>query len=353
MFPSSDSSGGNGCKGDCTDPTIGLDYNERRLVDNGFTYNDNTVNAIDFHTPFPLISTQIGKTNTVTVKAYDNIGPHGIRLVQFGLGAPEINSPLNNAEVIIEVWTTYSGIDVEQIVITDPYNLIENSSVVAHTDIVDCRENNSVDQKCIQVTMQYVYREAPIYNTMLVDVMDINRRVQTTAFNDGVEVLGESMNSADTMHVGFASNQITHPEKSGAIDLTQTDRVQKLWVDSYGYVWQGDESKMTLISDIPFERFEDSVSKFHEYNDRQNSNFAHYKQLQIEKARETFDKLVFYKQIQNDDLTDYVAHTIDYTITKRADSPILQKAIQDEKIRATELLEQILAKTHRIHMMED
>ena len=63
-----------GCAGDCTSPTIGLDTYQARMVDGGFSYNGNTVDVLTHHTPFPLISAQIGKTNTVIVKVYDEYG---------------------------------------------------------------------------------------------------------------------------------------------------------------------------------------------------------------------------------------------------------------------------------------
>jgi len=103
-----------GCWGDCTSPTMGLDKYETRMVDGGFSYNRNTVDVITHHTPFPLISAQIGQTNTVTVKVYDEYGAQGIRLVQFGLGLPEIGSPLDNAEAIIGIWLEYGGNNVEK-----------------------------------------------------------------------------------------------------------------------------------------------------------------------------------------------------------------------------------------------
>jgi hypothetical protein len=329
--------GGGGCDGDCTPPTIGLDKNGVRLVDNGFSYNNNAVDAILFHTPFPLISAQIGNTNTVSIKAWENSGPQGITLTQIGLGVPEIGSPLNDAEVIVEIWT--SNTEVEEIVITDPHNLIENSSVSAQTDIVNCRADS--DAQCLDVTLNYMYREAPLYNVMSVEVMDMSRNVQSTTFNDGVEVLGDSMNPADTINVLPKAPQ-NYPQTSGTVLLTQIDRAEQMWVDPYGYLWQGDKSKMTLISEIPFVRFNDSESEFTGYSSRLNSNFVMYKEEQIEKAQMAFDYLTYYKQIQGDDLTGYVGKTFDNVKLERADDVTLQQSIVDEQIRAAVIFEKIL-----------
>jgi len=337
------SSGSNnyGCWGDCTSPTIGLDKYEKRMVDGGFSYNGNAVDAIAFHTPFPLITAQIGQTNTVTVKIYDEYGTQGVKLVQFALGLPEIGAPLDNAEAIIGIWLESGGINVEKVSITDKRNLIENSSVKTQTEIVDCREG-SADQ-CILVTMKYKYREASIYNVMRVNVMDNYRNLQTSTFNDGVEVLGESMNPADTMNIIPVTLQ-QYPQKRGLVELIQIDRSEKLWTDPYGYIWQGDESKMVLLSIIlPKEQDNDPKSVWSGYNDRINSNFVMYKQEQIVKAQEIFDEIVLYIDIQEDDLSNYVAETMNYgTVRDRANDSVLQQALIDEANRAELVLEEIL-----------
>jgi len=338
-----------GCAGDCTSPTIGLDKYGIRSVDGGFSYNSNTVDVIAHHTPFPLISAQIGKTNTVVVKVYDEYGTQGLRLVQFGLGLPEIGSPLGNAEAIIAIWYEYGGNNIDKVTITDKHNLIENSSVTTQTKIVDCREG-SADQ-CTQLTMKYMYREASIYNVMRVNVMDSNRNLQTSTFNDGVEVLGESMNPADKLNIIPVTLQ-QYPQKRGLVELTQIDRSEKLWTDPYGYIWQGDQSKMVLLSTIPLkEPDNDPISVFHGYNDRINSNFASYKQEQIDKAQEIFD--ILYMEIQVDDPTDYVAETNNFTYKNRINDSVLQQALIDEANRAELVLEELLSKTHRVNMVND
>jgi len=338
------SSGGSnnfGCWGDCTSPTIGLDKYETRMVDSGFSYNGNAVDVIDFHTPFPLITAQIGQTNTVTVKIYDEYGTQGVRLVQFALGLPEIGAPLDNAEAIIGIWLESGGNNVEKVSITDKRNLIENSSVKTQTEIVDCREGSAV--QCIQVTMKYKYREASIYNVMRINVMDNYKNLQTSTFNDGVKVLGESMNPADITTTQVPN--ILYPQQRGLVELTNIDRGEKLWIDPYGYVWQGDDSKMVLLSIIPLkEQDNDPKSVWSGYNDRINSNFAMYKQEQIDKAQEIFDTL--FVEIQGDDLTDYVAETNNFTYKNTIDDSVLQQALIDEENRAELVLKELLSKTH-------
>jgi len=46
-------SGGGGCSGDCTPPTLGIDKQGFRNVENGFTINGNSYNVAHYHQTIP------------------------------------------------------------------------------------------------------------------------------------------------------------------------------------------------------------------------------------------------------------------------------------------------------------
>ncbi len=52
-------SGGDGCDGDCQAPTLGVNNDGRRLVENGFTYNGKQIDVERFFTPYPLIKVNV------------------------------------------------------------------------------------------------------------------------------------------------------------------------------------------------------------------------------------------------------------------------------------------------------
>lgn len=337
-------SGGSGCA-DCIAPTLGLNENFQRVVDNGFSYNNNSVQVGNWHTSFPLINATVGEINTVEIIVYENQGTRNLKMVQFGLGGHYIGQSLSTFEGIIEVPlfinSTSNSLETDEITIHDKDNLIENSSVIATASIVSC---GALD--CVKVLLEYSYREATINNMMLVNVWDNPRNSQNFYFNDGVKVIGESLNPTNTMDIIPVTLQ-NYPQKRGLVELTQIDRGEKLWVDPYGYIWQGDSSKIVLISTISPQPRDDPKSVWSGYNDRLNSNFASYKQEQIEKAQKTIDTL--YINIQGDDLTDYVAETIHFEITDRVDDGILQQRMINETNRAEMYLEELLS-THRVHL---
>ena len=275
-------SGGSGCSGDCTYPTIGLDKYHNRLVDNGFSYNDNVVNVIPFHTPYPLITTETHKINNLTIKAWDNTT---IRLIQFGLGMPEIGKSTSDAEILIEAWFEPYTSNIQEIKITDPKDLLKHPLVALESKMVDCREGN--DEQCLELTLNYVYDNIPKYNIVKVDVMDFARNVQSTTFNDGIDIVGTIFeDNPRTMMV--VNPPSSHPEKH-QVEISKVSNTNDLWIDKYGYHWIGDESKIQLVDDIPFVRHLDKGSNFGN-QDRYNSNFEKILQYEKQRAEKTLEK---------------------------------------------------------------
>jgi len=226
--------GGGSCA-DCTPPTLGMNLQYNRVVDNGFSYNGNSVQVEKWYTPFPLINATVGETNTVEIIVYENQGISNMKVVQFGLGVTEIGQPINNVEVLIEVWLetfgTNTDIAVEKIIINDKDNLIENSTVVAVVDVVKCT-TDSQNEACIKVTLQYSYREPTINNVMLVNVRDKPRNAQNFYFNEGIQVIGESMNP--TPFVILNNKKTSQQTEDLTLTLFRMDKIKDIWIDGKG-----------------------------------------------------------------------------------------------------------------------
>jgi len=158
-------------------------------------------------------------------------------LVQFGLGAEGIGVPLNDVEVLIEVWLdiTSNNFAIQEIIINDKDNLIESSTVSAVIDRVKCQVD-SQNETCLKVTLQYSYREATINNIMLVSVTDKPGNTQNFYFNDGVKVVGESMNAAP--YVILSNKKTNQQTEDLTLTLTRTDKVNHIWIDQNGIEYQ-------------------------------------------------------------------------------------------------------------------
>jgi len=223
----------NGGCADCIPPTIGLDTNYNRVVENGFSYNNNPVNVVRWHTPFPLINATVGETNSVEIIVYENGGTHNMKRVQFGLGGQELGQPLSTFEVIIEVplFKNYTSgyMETDELTITDKDNLIENSSVTATSNIISCGATTS---SCLKITLQYSYREATLNNMMVVNVVDKPGNSQNFYFNHGIAVLGDSVNISPT--IILFEKHLNQQTTDLWVNYTRTDKVKDIWIDQNG-----------------------------------------------------------------------------------------------------------------------
>ena len=198
---------------------------------------------------------------------------------------PEIGKPTNDAEILIEAWFEPYTSNIQEIKITDPKDLLKYPLVALKSKMVDCREGN--DEQCLELTLNYVYDNIPKYNIIKIDVMDFARNVQSTTFNDGIQIFGTVFDDdPNTMMVNPPSN---HPEKY-QVEISKVSNTNDLWIDKYGYHWMGDESKIQLVEDIQFVRHSDKQSNFGNY-DRYNSNFEKTLQYEKQRAEETFEEL--------------------------------------------------------------
>ena len=236
--------GSGGCDGDCTPPTFGNDKHGKQIVQDGFSYNGNKADVTDYHTEFPLITVKTHFTNTVTLKVYENNGVDRIKWVQFGLGMLEVGSPLNHAQTLVTIYL--DDAKVESIEKQEKYFLVDIIDV--NTSVVDC---GYVEEECLQVSMNYIYRDKPKYNVMAINAMDTSRNSQTNFMNDGVLVIGDSMNIPLETSTTSGNGGAFYHQRAGAVELTLVDYKTDLWQDSYGYLWKMTKYGPQIIDTVP------------------------------------------------------------------------------------------------------
>ena len=234
---------GGGCD-DCTPPTLGINSHGERLVDGGFSYNGKMVDAALFHTEFPLINATIGEINVIKIKIYENGGVQNIQNIQFGLGVIEVGKPLSLSEVIILVGLHHNGTAVKLIDITDEENLIDHNSVNATVNTTKCKPE-SYKEDCLLVNLQYSYTEAPKYNVMLVTPMDDKRNTWNFYFNDGIRVIGESLNPPPTYNIHVKK---TSQAFDNWLTLIRTDKINDVWTDKKGIQYQHNNNNFDRIT---------------------------------------------------------------------------------------------------------
>jgi len=308
-----------GCS-DCEPPTLGLDSNYKRIVDNGFTYNGLSVNAERFFTPYPLITANIGESNTAVFKIYENNGIQNIKHFSFAFGLAR-DDVISNSKAMIELDIDYDG--TETVTVTDPNNALDNVQVT--TDVVECAPGSTA--QCLEVTINHMFRAPLDFNIVATDVWDQKRNAWQNYFNHGIEVVGDSINPP-AEYDGTNKGQIYH--------LTETSRTTALdefgnnWTFQYG-IWMMDYIQQEKIQDAPTDVFT-----------RNHSDFTQYKDSQIDNAIK--ELLVLCPTCLDEsykDFDDSFSYEVPDILEKLHDPTVQQKLILESE-RAQEIMDYLL-----------
>lgn len=235
-----------GCS-DCAYPTNGKDKYGTVKVEKGFGIDGNIVDVTGYHTEFPLITLNVGQEYLFQTTIYENRGLKNMRTVQFAFGVSEVGSPMNNAEALA-VLHFEMGMNIEKIEYKDTDNLIDKDTVRVTTEPVKCKENSN-NESCILVKLYITFREAPINQIVAVNMYDFGRNSHTSYFDDGIELVGESLNESSTDKIFVkTSSQI----KGIWLELVRTDKVNNIWTGNNGIEYSknsyGNYNKLSLES---------------------------------------------------------------------------------------------------------
>jgi len=230
---------GGGSSGSMVPPTLGLDMNQKRIVDGGFSFNGNPVDVEQFYTPYPLITTPVGQNNTVKLKIYENRGPDNIAHVglSYGLGKGEI---FNEGRATIEYDKTFDGI--ESVTIFDPKHVLGSVNVTTATTNCSILSNDI----CLEVTFDHIFRESLDNNMVATNIWDFQRNGFQNYFNHGIHIVGESMNPPEE-YSGIYHGHIYHLTETGP--NTAIDDDGNTW--TFDKIWNHDYIKpVNVDSDI-------------------------------------------------------------------------------------------------------
>jgi hypothetical protein len=210
-------------------PTLGIDNQQKRIVEDGFSFNGNPVNVERFYTPYPLITTEVGKLNTIKLKIYEDKGPDNITHVglSYGLGKGEI---FNQGKATIEYDKSFDGI--ETVTLFDPNDVFGIVNVT--TTNTECSPTNNAP--CLEVTFEHEFRDTLEFNMVATNIWDFQRNGWQNYFNHGVEIIGESMNPPKVysgIHKGHVY-KLTETGKNTAVDKNGNNwTFDKIWNRDY------------------------------------------------------------------------------------------------------------------------
>lgn len=274
--------GDGGCSGDCTKPTFYKTPDEILVVKNGFVFNNNATDVINYHVPYDLIIVNTNQTYNMKLKAYES---NGMMWFQLGFGVPEIGSPLNDAESIATFYLNWDDTlnRVEQV---DKHTLVDitNSTV----SMADCGYTSS---QCYELSVDYIYRDQQKNNVVYIQACDMARNCVTHYINDGILIEGESLNTPLISSVIAAKGGPFYPLKEGLTELSRVDYKTDAWQDEYGYMWTSDNYKsFRMVDTVPVPIKE--PQEMWNVMTRGNSNFDAMIQAEIVRAQLVLDYMV-------------------------------------------------------------
>lgn len=216
-------------------PTLGLDQNQKRIVDGGFSFNDNPIDVLQYYTPYPLITTPVGQNNTIKLKIYEEKGLDNIAHVglSYGLGKGEI---FNEGRATIEYDRTFDG--KETVTLFDPKHVL--GSVNVTTSDVRCGDNGNA--VCREFAFHHIFREPLEYNMVATNIWDLDLNGWQNYFNHGIQIVGDSMNPPEE-YSGIYKGHIYHLTEAGK--NTAVDDEGNNW--TFAKTWNRDYIKPVTV----------------------------------------------------------------------------------------------------------
>ncbi|KAF6243352.1 hypothetical protein C6988_03670 [Nitrosopumilus sp. b1] len=314
--------GGGDCSKDCTHPTLGVDYDGKRWVEDGFVYNGRATDVEYFFTPYPLLKVNVGEENVATFKIYENQGPWNIKHFEFGFGLGKGEYMISsNAKIIWD--KDWEG--KETLTVYDPENVLQN--VRLDTDVGQCNEALT-DDNCLIVTIYHTFRAPLDFNIVGTQVWDERKNSWQNFYNHGIEIEGKSLNPL---------KKVQAMDNQGYLHtLTIYDKTHV--IDEMGNTWHLKDG--FWIKDYePAKKIIDDISS-HGY-DRNHAFFSIYKSGQAMIAEDTLDQILLGQTLQKDNPG---FETIQYNIVDRSNDIELQKRIIEESLKAEKVSEQKFSK---------
>ncbi|WKT57844.1 ice-binding family protein [Candidatus Nitrosotenuis chungbukensis] len=169
---------------DCIPPTLGLDSNSVRRVDQGFSYNGKSSNVELFLTPLQLSTTKIGDVNKAVFKIYEAGGPNEVRHFEmiFGLAQGQI---LGDSKVRIELDRSWDGIDTVKVI--DPEHSLKDVKV--ETSKGACKAAAVFTEDCLIVTVYHTFAAPLDFNIIATKVWDEHLNSWNNYFTPGVKAV--------------------------------------------------------------------------------------------------------------------------------------------------------------------
>lgn len=264
-------------------PTFGISQDdEESMVDSGFKINNQTFAITDnFHTPFAKQPINIGEFNEFEATVY---AEKNLKVQEFLFGIPEVGRA-NLAEVGVEVWYGLNG-EISEVKVIQKTNVIDEDTIIATHEKIKCQESDA-EEKCDNTKVSMMFLESLKDNVMAIKAIDYKNRYQITFLNEGVDIIGESLNPLQTEMIPSSV------KGEGLIQITQTAKYSPYWVAADGRMFEKNDFNSFQEINIQFERFQDKGNAF----TRLHSSFGGIIAYEENRATKVFDSSSFISEL--------------------------------------------------------
>lgn len=227
---------GGGCD-NCIAPSLGIQETTKiRVVSGGFTYNNQTVDVDYFRTPFPLVETEVGKNNTVTLKIYEDKGIQRIKHIAIAFGLDK-DKPISNSKAYMEV-----DIDRGNLKLSTS-GAVEN--VTVSSEVVSC---GAINSNCFEITFYHMFT-ADASGIIGTYVWDTRLNAWQNFFNDGIDVYVEPVEFVEFVEIENVNEDIVidrfgnfkrGSDKQIAYKQSQAEEAKEVFESRYGKIYNWD-----------------------------------------------------------------------------------------------------------------
>ena len=310
----------------------------KQIVECGYSMDGMCRDVMDYHVDYKRQIIHTNSTHDFTLKVYAQNG--GVKWFKIGFGVPEIGVSVNDAEALIHVitsrnYTSNAGYNIDDVIVTDPNNIIDFDGTNANVTLTQCMDA-SADSRCVELSLPGVkFREQMYHEPFVIHAMDQQRRSTTHYMNDGIQVLGESLNPAPTSTAGI--DKKSSQDEAIPIQLTRIDKLNDIWEDQNGHTWtKNDYSTWIQLTFEDFHRFQDGHMSV---MTRTHSGYVDILSDEQDRATLVWDG----SQIEN---SQAISYSHDYTSIDR-DTPRLEKMAEQlsmEESKAQKVIESMISR---------
>ena len=256
-------------------PTLGRDRYGNNYVNNGFTFNGFSTDVENLKTHMPLQTLNVGESNTAVLKIYDYKGAEKIEHVELAFGLNKKQHASESSNTI--TWKqNFKG--TQSITIKDSDNTL-----------MDVHAVGEAEGKIMKITFNFAFREPMDKSKIGVTVWDQDRYSKTVYFNEGIQVIGKSLNPPKIITI--------LDDKGYPVTLTMIGKNRG--IDEEGNIWTHNSPWEKISQPVKDHLHEkpDPVD-MHGFN-RIHNMFDSYKNVQAQEAQKKLMEILGGHNISN------------------------------------------------------